>query len=94
MYNNATVQNCIVKNMNITGGNGVTLRTNYTQLAIGGIAGYATNNANSTTDPGDNRRYLISNCYVKGNINIEANRYESGGWFNTTYTGEAQYHAG
>ncbi len=94
MYNNSTVQNCIVKNMNITGGNGVTLRTNYTQLAIGGIAGYATNNANSTTDPGDNRRYLISNCYVKGNINIEANRYESGGWFNTTYTGEAQYHAG
>ena len=94
MYNNSTVQNCIVKNMNITGGNGVTLRTNYTQLAIGGIAGYATNNANNTTDPGNNRRYLISNCYVKGNINIEANRYESGGWFNKTYTGEAQYHAG
>ena len=93
LYNNATVQNCIIKNMSISGGSGLTLRTNYAQLSIGGIAGYATNNANSTTDPGSDKRYSISNCYVLGDINIEASGYESGGWF-SSLTGDAQYHTG
>lgn len=93
LYNNATIQNCIVKNMNISGGGNITLRTNYTQLSIGGIAGYATNNSNSTTDPGNDKRYSISNCYANGNINIEASGYESGGWF-SSLTGDAQYHTG
>ena len=94
IYNNATVGNCVVKNMNISGGSSLTLRTNYTQLAIGGIAGYATNTANSTTDPGNDRRYEISNCYVIGNIDMQVSRYKDGGWFSDDYIGEGQYHSG
>ena len=94
MYNNATIKNCIIKNMDISGGSNLTLRTNYTQLAIGGIAGYATNTANNTNDPGNDRRYEISNCYVIGNINMEVSRYNDGGWFSDDYIGEGQYHAG
>ena len=94
IYNNASVKNCIVKNMNISGGSSLTLRTNYTQLAIGGIAGYVTNTANSTTDPGNDRRYEISNCYVIGNIDMQVSRYNDGGWFSDDYIGEGQYHSG
>ena len=91
MYNNSSVQNCIVNDLAISGGSNLTLRTNYTQLAVGGIAGYATNTANSTTDPGNNRRYEIANCYVKGDISISAETYESGFIVRTT-VGDGQYH--
>ena len=91
MYNNSSVQNCIVTDLAISGGSNLTLRTNYAQLAVGGIAGYATNTANSTTDPGNNERYEISNCYVKGNISLSAETYEQGFW-NTTIYGDGQYH--
>ena len=91
MYNNSSVQNCIVTDLAISGGSNLTLRTNYTQLAVGGIAGYATNTANSTTDPGNNKRYEISNCYVKGDISISAETYESGFIVRTT-VGDGQYH--
>lgn len=91
MYNNSTIQNCIVNDLAISGGSNLTLRTNYTQLAVGGIAGYATNTANSTTDPGNNRRYEIANCYVKGDISISAETYSSG-LFVKTIVGDGQYH--
>lgn len=94
MYNNSVVQNTIITGMSISGGDNLTIRTNSTQLAIGGIAGYATNTSTSTTDPGENERYEISNCYVKGNINITAETYESGGWWSTTIVGDGQYHTG
>lgn len=92
MYNNSTIQNCIVTDLAISGGSNLTLRTNYTQLAIGGIAGYATNTASSNTDPGNNKRYEISNCYVNGNISVSAMAYTSWSWGGYTTTGDGQYH--
>lgn len=91
MYNNSTIENCIVTDLAISGGSNITLRTNYSQLAVGGIAGYATNTSNNTSDPGNNNRYEISNCYVKGNINLSVQTYEQGFW-NTTIYGDGQYH--
>ena len=89
MYRNSKIVNVIVNNGEISGGNSITIRTYSTQLAVGGIAGYAMNSYNNNSDPGTNERYEIANCYSNVEINISARNYSTRN--STTY---AQYHAG
>ena len=89
MYKNAKIINVIANNGEISGGGDVTIRTYSTQLAVGGIAGYAMNTYNNNSDPGTNGRYEIANCYSNIEINIEAENYTT-----RNSTNYAQYHAG
>ena len=70
MFRNSHVTNVIVKNSTISNTGTFTIRTNSTQILVGGIAGDAVNTSSTTTDPGSGSRYSIENCYVSTNISL------------------------
>lgn len=70
MYNHSEVNNVIVRNSNISKTGTLTIRNRNHRFFSGGIAGEAINSRNSTADPGNGARYIISNCYVDADINL------------------------
>lgn len=88
MYRNSTVKNVIVKGSNISDTATVTIRTNGTQVLVGGIAGEAIYSNSSTEDPGIESRYNIDNCYVSLSIDLDIALYYS------SVSRAAQYNVG
>lgn len=77
MYRNSEVTNVIVKNSNISHTGTVTLRSRAFQFNVGGLAGYATYSNASSNDPGNGERYIIDNCAVSTDIDINTTLYNS-----------------
>ena len=75
MFNNSEIINVIVNNGQIIDNYTLRIRSNQTQMFIGGIAGFAVNSVNTTRDPGENARYKIENCFsnVDMELDISAN---------------------
>ena len=71
MFKKSTVKNVIVKGSSITDTNIISIRNKSYQVLVGGIAGDARNSIESTTDPGGGNRYLIENCYVNSDIELD-----------------------
>lgn len=92
MYNNAEIKNVIVNNSSVTDNYTMTIRTNSTQIFVGGIVGLAVNSGNSTADPGDGKRYEIENCYSNTDIDLDMELYSN--WRGTQYYVAGQYATG
>lgn len=71
IYNKAEIKNVIVNNCTILDNYTMTIRTNSTQLFVGGIAGLAVNSSNFTSDPGEGNRYAIENCYANVDVDLD-----------------------
>lgn len=95
IYNNAEIKNVIVNNSSVMDNYTLTARTNSLQILVGGIAGTAVNSRTSTTDPGEEKRYSIENCYSNFNVELDGiNKYTSY-YSNTDYSyAFAQYNVG
>ena len=100
MFNNASVLNNIVKNSNITDSVEFEISNSSFQLAVGGIVGFVTNTVDDNYDPGNNKRYVIENCFSNANINLDITVYEEQEWswsqwgFVVTNRASGQFHAG
>src|SRR5574344_1170556 len=92
MFNHSAVKNVILNNDNILDNNIMTLRTNSTQVFVGGITGLAVNTTSSTTDPGTTGRFQIENCYSNTNVNLDIALYSRYGTIQ--YTAAGQYAVG
>ena len=92
MFNNAEIKNVIVNNSSIVDNYTITISSNSDKVNVGGIAGYAVNSRNSTSDPGTDKRYKIENCYSNTNIELDMT-LTSNGW-STSYYVAAQYNVG
>ncbi len=93
MFRNSAVKNVIVNSGSIEDTNTMTLRTNATQIFVGGIAGLATNSTSSTADPGNGNRYEIENCYSNVDVNLAIRPYSS--WYGgSQYATAGQYAVG
>ena len=91
MYRNSEVINNIANNCSISDNGNVTVYNSAFQYSVGGLVGYATNTSSSTSDPGQNNRYRIENCFVNTEIDLTNDVRTS--WFGTS-TYDAQYHTG
>jgi len=91
IYQRGKITNVIAKNSTITDSNVITIRANSFQVAVGGIAGYASKSSSDNTDPGQANRYLIENCFSNVDINLDIEmrgmnyigQYHSGGIIGT-----------
>ncbi len=95
IYNNAEIKNVIVNNSSVKDNYTITIRTNSTQIFVGGIAGVAVNSRNSTSDPGQDSRYSIENCYSNTNVDLDGINKYSSNWGRQDYSYVlAQYNVG
>lgn len=78
MFNHSEVTNVIVKNSAITSTQNLRIRSRTFQVYVGGIAGCAVNSRSNNNDPGNGARYIISNCYVDADINLNTVTNNSG----------------
>lgn len=88
MFSNSEVKNVIVDEGNITDSYTMTLRNYYSQVFVGGIAGYAVYSTSSTSDPGTGNRYSIENCYADVDMDLSIAARQN------NYANVGQYAAG
>ena len=92
MYNHSEVNNVVVRNSNLSSSGSIRIRNRNHRFFAGGIAGEAINARSSSsdigtfTDPGAGARYIINNCYVDADINLNVGAYNS----TNTYLAQAQ----
>ena len=70
MFNHSEITNVIVKNSAITSTQSLKIRSRTFQVYVGGIAGCAVNSRSNNNDPGSGARYIIKNCYVDADLNL------------------------
>ena len=88
MFYNSEVKNVIVDEGSITDSYTMTLRNNYAQVFVGGIAGYAVYSTSSTSNPEAGNRYSIENCYANVDIDLSIAARQN------NYANVGQYAAG
>lgn len=86
IYQRGKISNVIVKRSAISDTNIINIQENYVQISIGGIAGYVSQNAWGTSDPGEGKRYVIENCFSNVDINLDITMDQ--------INNVAQYHSG
>lgn len=99
LYKNANIENVIVKNSAIQD-TGVINIIDYTfHFSVGGVIGYVSNTYGNDTNPGQNARYIVNNCYSAVEIALDATAVQgtvNGGIFgrDTDYNGYGSYYTG
>ena len=99
LYKNANIENVIVKNSVIQDTSVINIIDYTFHLSVGGVIGYVSNSYENDTDPGQNARYLVNNCYSAVEIVLDATAVEgtvNGGFFgsDTDYNGYGSYYTG
>ena len=93
IYKNTNILNVIVKNSSITDSDIIDVYNSNFQFSVGGVVGYVANTSSSNTDPGNNSRYSISNCFSNVNISLDATAQVSNSWLGSR-DGRGHYHTG
>lgn len=96
MYKNSQVINNIATECTIVDNGNLKIQDPKFRYAVGGLVGYSQNLYGNTSDPGNNARYEINNCFVNTTISLSATVDKNDSWLGGTGSevSDAEYHAG